>query len=291
MHDLRECGYQLIRGARTVSDVAAIIAEMIPVECPIREPFAKPVRRAGRLWATPEWPADRDMCVHNVQSYASLMPATVAYACLAPGTGGAILLCDGAAVVDRIPADLYNRLLVHGWLLTRSFRRYMGLPWEDAFGTTDRDEVDAYAVAHGIDASWGADGTLRTAQHRPAVVAHPVTRKACWFGHVAFLSEWSLRADEREVLVGAFGADGLPFQTWLGDGSPITADEIAAIQAAQDAVTVEIPLEAGDLLIVDNVGMATGRRAFDGDRDVVMALGGPTATLDRITQGTISTAT
>jgi hypothetical protein len=272
---LEQQGYLVVDGAGTLSRIVEVVAATIPVECPMREPFAKPLARGQRLWATPEWPADRDMCVHNVQSYASVVPATVAYACLTPGTGGAILLCDGAAVLNRLPADLGRRLAAHGWLLTRTYRPYVGLRWEHAFGTTDPAEVDAYAAANGVGAVWTADGALRTTQHCPAVVRHPSGGYPCWFGHVAFLNEWSLRAEEHDVLVGAFGVDGLPFQTWLGDGSRFTADEIDEIQAAQDAVTVEIPLTAGDVLVVDNIRMASGRRTFAGDRDVVTALGDP----------------
>ena len=76
----------------------------------------------------------------------------------------------------------------------------------------------------------------------------------------------------REYLVDVYGADRLPFNTAFGNGGPIGADVVQVINEVYEAHTVREPWQAGDLLVVDNIRAAHGREAFEGPREVVVAL-------------------
>jgi hypothetical protein len=76
----------------------------------------------------------------------------------------------------------------------------------------------------------------------------------------------------REYLVDVYGEDGLPFNTRFGNGDPIGADVVQAINGAYEANTVRERWQAGDLLLVDNVRTAHGREPYEGPRDLVVAM-------------------
>lgn len=200
----------------------------------------------------------------------------VLFACLtAPARGGATPLADGAAVLDALPRALVERFERVGWLLVRNYGNDIGSSVADAFGTDDRSNVESYCRANDIKFEWRADGGLRTWQHRSAVVRHPLTGRRSWFNQIAFLNEWTLNPEVREYLVDEYGEDGLPFNTRLGNGEPIGADVVEAINGAYEANTVREPWEGGDLLVVDNIRTAHGREAFEGPREIVVGMADP----------------
>ena len=108
------------------------------------------------------------------------------------------------------------------------------------------------------------------------MVVHPLTGRRCWFNQVAFLSQWTLEPDVREFLIDEYGVDGLPFNTWYGDGSPVAEEDVATINAVYEAATRREPWQAGDVMVIDNVRTAHSREPYSGHRDVLVALAEPT---------------
>ena len=188
---------------------------------------------------------------------------------------GATPLADSSAVLDAPPAELIGRFEQSGWLLIRNYNEDIGASLAEAFGTDDRRAVESYCRAHGIEFEGRPDGALRTRQRRSAVVRHPLSGRRCWFNQIAFLNEWTLAPEVREYLVDVSGDDGLPFNTRFGDGAPIGAGVVQAINEVYEAKTVRERWEAGDLLLVDNIRTAHAREPFEGPRDVVVAMADP----------------
>ena len=184
-------------------------------------------------------------------------------------------VADAAAVLEALPPELVERLERLGWLLIRNYNEDIGASVADAFGTDNRRAVETYCRDHDITYAWQPDGSLRTWQRRGAVVRHPVTGRRCWFNQIAFLNEWTIAPEIREYLVEVYGEDGLPFNTRFGNGDPIEADVVHAINAVYEANTVREPWQAGDLLLVDNVAAAHAREPFEGPREIVVALADP----------------
>jgi hypothetical protein len=178
-------------------------------------------------------------------------------------------------VLDSLPTDLVRRFDRHGWLLTRTFNGEIGPSVADAFGTDDRTELKAYCRSAAIDIDWLPDGGVRTVQRRLAVVDHPVTGARCWFNQVAFLNEWTLEPEIRDILVDTYGSDGLPFNTSFGDGSPIEAEVVDLLNAVYEANTVREPWQQGDLMLVDNIRTAHSREPYTGNREVLVAMADP----------------
>jgi alpha-ketoglutarate-dependent taurine dioxygenase len=239
------------------------------------EAFAPRTRYAPGVYSATKWPPNQAMCVHHELSYALEVPSLMLFACLvAPTSGGATPLAEGAAVLDALPRDLVERFERQGWLLVRNYNDDIGATVADVYGTNDRGAVERYCRANAIEFEWrdGGGGGLRTWQRRSAVVRHPVTGRRCWFNQIAFLNEWTLASDVREYLVDEYGADGLPFNTRFGNGDPIGPDIVQVINETYEANTVREPWQAGDLLVVDNIRTAHGREPFEGPREIVVAL-------------------
>ncbi|MGX1914110.1 amino acid adenylation domain-containing protein [Streptomyces phaeochromogenes] len=274
---LAESGAVLLRGlgVRTPADVAAV-AEALGIE-PMteREGFAPRTAHAPRVYSGSHWPADEPMCMHHELSYAAPVPGTLLFGCLtAPGSGGRTTVADSQQVLTALPPALVAPFAQHGWLLRRMYHD-VGLAWTDAFGSTDRAAVDAYCAGVAIEHTWLSDDRLTTRQRRTAVVRHPRTGVPGWFNQIAFLNGHTMDPAVSEYLTDVYGPDALPFDTSIGDGTPVTADTVESVNAVYDRFTVGEPWQNGDVLVVDNIRMAHAREPYEGPRDIAVVLGDP----------------
>jgi alpha-ketoglutarate-dependent taurine dioxygenase len=269
-----EHGSLLVRGLglRDVAQAEAVFRQLGALMTE-REAFAPRHRYSEGVYSASKWPPNQPMCMHHELSYAVLPPSLMLFACLvAPTAGGATTVADSPTVLRALPTKLVERFERLGWLLIRNYNEDIGASVAEAFGTNNRCAIENYCRANAIQFEWQPDGALRTRQRRSAVVRHPLTGERCWFNQIAFLNEWTLDPELREYLVDVYGADGLPFNTRFGNGDPIGADVVQTINEVYEANTVREPWQSGDLLLVDNVRTTHAREAFEGPREVVVAM-------------------
>ena len=278
-----EHGSVMVRGLelRDAAEVNAVFRQLSNGLMIEREAFASRRIYSDGVYSSATWPANQPMCMHHELSYTLEFPGLMLFACLsAPTRGGATAVSDSRAVLNALPADLVTRFERDGWMLTRSYNDEIGASVAEAFGTDDRSTVEAYCRANGIGFEWQPDGGLHTWQRRSAVVHHPVTGQRCWFNQIAFLNEWTIDPEVREYLVEMYGADGLPFNTWFGNGDPIDADVVLLLNQIYEANTVREPWQAGDLMLVDNIRTAHSREAYEGPREVLVGMADPVRLAD-----------
>lgn len=269
-----EHGALLVRGLglRDAAEAEAVFRRMGSLVTE-REAFAPRRRYAEGVYSSSKWPPNQPMCMHHELSYALEPPGLMLFACLvAPGDGrGATPVADSPSVLEALPAELVARFERTGWLLVRNYNEDIGASIAESFGTDDHRAVEAYCRAHAIGFEW-LPGGLHTWQRCSAVVRHPRTGQRCWFNQIAFLSQWTMDPEVREYILDTYGEHGLPFDTRFGNGDPIAADIVEVINEAYATCTTREPWQAGDLLLVDNVRTAHGREAFEGPRDIVVAM-------------------
>jgi alpha-ketoglutarate-dependent taurine dioxygenase len=270
-----EHGSVLVRGLglRDAAEVGAVSRRLATGLMSEREAFASRRSYDDGVYSATKWPPNQPMCMHHELSYTLEFPGLLLFACLsAPSAGGATAVADSPTVLDALPTELVARFEREGWLLTRNYNDEIGASFAEAFGTEDRGAVERYCRANGIEFEWQPDGGLRTRQRRSAVVRHPVTGQRCWFNQIPFLNEWTIASEIREYLVDVYGAEGLPFNTSFGNGDPIGEDVVELLNQVYEANTAREPWQAGDLLLVDNVRTAHAREAFEGPREVLVAM-------------------
>jgi alpha-ketoglutarate-dependent taurine dioxygenase len=260
-------------GLRTAAHLAALRDALGWRPVAPAEPIAPRRHLGDGVWTLPEWPAEREQCLHHEGAYAPELPRALLLGCVEPARdGGRLLLADTRRVLAALPPALTDRFATSGWQLVRTFRPHFGMPWAVAFGTGDRPEVDRICAERGIAADWEPDGVLRTSRRRPAVVTHPGTGERCWVNDVAFLSRWSVEPAERRLLMSAFGERGLPFDTASGDGARLAEADYDAILDAYGQETVRLGWRAGDVVVLDNLLTAHGREPYAGGWDVVASI-------------------
>src|SRR5882724_13475213 len=234
-----EHGSLLVRGLRLrgAAETEAVFRQLGSLMTE-REAFAPRQRYAQGVYSASKWPPNQHMCMHHELSYALEFPSLMLFTCLtAPTDRGATPVADSPSVLQALPGELVERFERVGWLLIRNYNGEIGASVAEAFGTDDRRGVESYCRANAIEFQWQSDGTLRTRQRRSAIVRHPRTGQPCWFNQIAFLNEWSMEPEVREYLVDIYGEDGLPFNTRFGNGDPIGADVVAAIDEVYEAHT------------------------------------------------------
>lgn len=230
-------------------------------------------RVAGEVYTSTEYPAHLEISLHNEMSYAREWPRWLFFFCLRPASsGGETHLADGRTLLARIAPEVHERFALRGVRYLRNLpeRRGVGKSWQETFETTDRSRVEEHCRRAGIHFRWSASG-LFTRADRPAVVAHPETGERVWFNQA---EQWhvSSRGPEAErALRRVFGESELPRHACHADGSPIAAADLEEIRRAQREVEVLFPWRAGDVLVLDNVLVAHGRKPYRGPREVFVA--------------------
>ncbi|GIJ48366.1 hypothetical protein Val02_52520 [Virgisporangium aliadipatigenens] len=226
---------------------------------------------SGNIYTSTEYPADQSIPMHNENSYASAWPDLLFFFChTAAQTGGATPIADSRQVLRRI-SDRTRELFAPGIVYSRTFREGLGLSWQESFQTEDRAAVEEYCRTHGFRFEWTEDG-LRTRHPRPAFATEPHTGAEVWFNQANLFHVAALEPEVREALTALYAEEDLPRNAYLADGSPIPDEVIKEIGAVYDEVSLALPWQPGDIMVINNMLMAHGRQPFTGARRILVAM-------------------
>jgi alpha-ketoglutarate-dependent taurine dioxygenase len=230
----------------------------------------------GRIYTSTEYPADQSIPMHNEMSYSRSWPMKIWFLCAQPAAdGGETPIADSRGVYARIDPEVREAFARQGVMYVRNYGGGLDLPWQEVFQTGDREEVEGYCATAGIELEWRGGDRLRTRQVCQAVAVHPATGEPVWFNQAHLFHVSSLAPGVRELLLSSVPEDELPRNAYFGDGSPIPAAILDRISAAYDAESVVFPWQAGDILLLDNMLTAHGRRPFSGPRKVLVGMAEP----------------
>lgn len=221
-------------------------------------------------------PADQYIHLHNEGTYWITWALKIFFSCLkVPSERGETPIADVRKVYERIDPEIRDRFAAKKMMLVRNYNEGFGLPWQEVFQATDRAEVEEYCRQNLIDFEWKSGDRLRTRQVRPAIRKHPRTGDAVWFNHAAFFHVTSLEPAARDALMSEFGEEGLPYNTYYGDGEPIEPSVAEHLRDAYLQEKIVFPWQKGDILMLDNMSVAHGREPYVGDRLVVVGMTEP----------------
>jgi alpha-ketoglutarate-dependent taurine dioxygenase len=230
----------------------------------------------GNIYTSTDYPANQSIFLHSENSYAATWPLKLFFFCMKPSDqGGETPIADTRKLFKRIDPEICDRFYQKQVMYVRNFGEGFGLPWQTVFQTTDPAEVEEFCHNNGIECEWRQGDKLRTRQVRPAISLHPRTDEMIWFNHLAFFHVSTLEPTVRKELLAEFQEEELPHNTYYGDGSPIEPEVLDEIRAAYRQETVVFPWQAGDILMLDNMLTAHGRKPFVGSRKVVVGMAEP----------------
>lgn len=233
----------------------------------------------GKVYTSTDYPPNEEIFLHNENSYQADWPLTLFFHCVEPPeTLGATPLADTRRVHAAIDPAVREEFAARGWMVVRNFSDGFGVPWQQAFNTADRAEVEAYCARNGVVTEWTADG-LRTRARRKAVHRHPVTGETVWFNHLAFFHVTTLGEEVSAALREMYAEDQLPTNTYYGDGRPVPDDVVEHLRACYRAESRRFDWQRDDVLLVDNMLSAHAREPFTGPRRIAVAMAEPHSSL------------
>lgn len=233
-----------------------------------------PRKSLGRniLTAT-EFPAALEIPMHSENSYQDSWPLKIVFSCLIPASsGGETPVADLRRVTHNIGQTLLDEFESRRIKYIRHYRTHFDLAWQTVFQTDSPEEVAKFCGLHNIHHEWIDQETLRTTQVCQGTARHPVTDDRIVFNQAHLFHVSSLGDSHAKSLVDVFGADRLPRHACFGDDGEISAQKLDLVRSAFQAEAIDVRWQAGDVLLIDNMQFAHGRRSYQGARKIAAAL-------------------
>lgn len=227
----------------------------------------------ANVYTSTEYPSRYTISMHNELSYAAHWPSRLMFFCqVAAETGGATPLVDAALWLESLDPHV-RAAFAGGVRYQQNLHDGMGLgkSWQETFETDDRAEVERFLAASGATWEWTAEG-LRVIQVRPSTIRHPVTGAEVWFNQSDQWHPAALDDETAKVMAEVMGEDELPQSVRFADGSPIPGEYVIQVRDRGLEAAVDVEWRAGDVLLIDNLLVAHGRRSYTGDRRVLVAM-------------------
>jgi alpha-ketoglutarate-dependent taurine dioxygenase len=220
------------------------------------------------------YPKDRAILFHNEGSHTPRMPTRQLFFCGRDGfTGGETPIVDCRKVYQALPADLRAAFERGGLRYIRNFIPGVDVRWQDFYRTDSRAEVEARCRADRVAWTWKPDGGLRTQTRAQAVIRHPATGEPSFCNQIMLHHPSCLDTKTRQALLAVLELGDLPRNVCFGDGTAISDDVVAELLRLTVRTAVRFTWRRGDVLMLDNLSTAHARSPFDGDRQILVAVG------------------
>jgi alpha-ketoglutarate-dependent taurine dioxygenase len=235
----------------------------------------------GKIYTSTEYPANQAIPLHNEMAYSRKWPMKLGfYSVTSAPEGGETPLADSRRVFELIPQEIRDRFTRKQVMYVRNYGEGLDLPWQQVFQTDDRAAVEEFCRRSGIDFQWKPGDGLRTRQVCQAVATHPTTGDTVWFNQAHLFHVSALPEDVSRTLVRSLGEEGLPRNSYYGDGSPIDPADLDVIRRIYREQTLAFLWQDGDIMILENMLVAHGRRPFSGPRRLVVGMAEPSGEQD-----------
>ncbi|AUP80252.1 TauD/TfdA family dioxygenase [Flavivirga eckloniae] len=224
----------------------------------------------NNVYVSTACPEDQSIGMHSESSYALNHPNRIVFCCIIPPkVKGETPIADNRLIIKNMSPDLVKKFLNLGVMYKRNLTGFLSKSWEDVFQTSDRKKVEKQCELNGMSYNWKSDSHLELTWTKKGVWKHPETGDITWFNHALFFNKYSLNKD----LLSFITSDNeLPSNTFFGDGTEITKEEIEHIKEAYKKATIEFRWKKDDVLFLDNMLMSHGRNPYQGERKIVVSI-------------------
>jgi alpha-ketoglutarate-dependent taurine dioxygenase len=228
----------------------------------------------GHVYTSTDYPNKYPIQFHSEYSYAARWPMKLYFCCFQPSaSGGETPIADTRLVLSNLRPTTRELFEKKGVVYLRNYRPNVGVSWQRAFSTDDRNFVEKICADAKIECEWRNGGVLRTRQYGTAILAHPKTKELVWFNHAFFFNVHAMEPlAARNLLLNYPVDDPLSTNTFFGDNSPIDPGLIQEIGSSYQRASVGYRWERGDVLLVDNMLSSHSRSPFTGKRSIAVVM-------------------
>jgi len=269
----------VFRGFRiTAESVEPVLDQLVPGRLPYVHGNSPRTRVRGNLYTSTEYPQQFTISMHNELNYARRWPERLAFFCeRAAESGGATPVLDGRLWLAALDPEVRDAFAGGVRYVQNLHDGYgLGKSWQDTFETDDRASVEEFLADAEAQWEWTRNG-LRVTQTRAATTRHPVTGAEVWFNQADQWHPAGLEDTTASSLYSLLKPDEFPQYVTFADGSPIPDEYVAQIRGRGLENSVDVDWREGDILLIDNVLTAHGRRPFTGPRRILVAMSGLSA--------------
>ncbi|WP_051830324.1 MULTISPECIES: TauD/TfdA family dioxygenase [Streptomyces] len=231
--------------------------------------------RVGQnTYTASEYPEELDIRLHSEFCYSNDWPMLLFFQCdIEPQDRGQTPIADNRKILAAIPEHIRAQFAERGLLYTRGYG--YNRTWQRSYETDSREEVEAVCAREGRTVEWIGDDRLRTSERRVAVAEHPVTGEPVWFNYAHGFHISRMDSGIRDAL--STSPEDTDEQLWpnnvyWGDGSDIDPETITVVNDIVEQHAVQFDWREGDVLVVDNMLAAHGRRPFSGPRRILLKI-------------------
>lgn len=203
-----------------------------------------------------------DVWYHNDYCDRAKWPRYLIFWCeLTNASGGQTPFVDTTRVYRELPARIRDRFESQGWILQRRFHPGIGVDAAGYFKTDDTAEIRRQlALLEAFDERWDGDVLTGFSVRFAPSFEHPALGVKVWGNNITFSNIAMVEQTIREQLLSDYSPDELPVNTYWGDGTPISADDMATLRDLYLANEVSFEWREGDVLLIDNIRCVHGRR-------------------------------
>lgn len=228
---------------------------------------------AGTVFTPIRYSRRERLLWHHEDSFRAQWPAHLWFGCVRPADeGGETTIADSRGLL-AVLGSTGRRLAAEGVQYVRRFGDRLGQSWQHVFGTADRDEVVEVCRLQGITAAWEGD-RLRTQVVLPATHRDPGSGEECLVAQLLHFHPAALSSDAWSSLTALYGEHRLPRDCTFPDGSPIPDEAVHSLVENYETRERACRWRSGDVLLVDNVVAAHGRRPYSGERELMVTMTG-----------------
>ncbi|KAH8655249.1 hypothetical protein BX600DRAFT_385851 [Xylariales sp. PMI_506] len=291
-------GAVLLRGLGHAS--AETFAELIHAveEGRGSEPFVQ-IGLAGKRTAVAKdvWTANEGSPLtrfyqHNEYSRYTRFPTNIHFYCAKKAPkGGATPIAHSANVFEKVQAqipELVEQVRDRGLGMKQVFRapgneaKVNEFNWagEHSFGqefqagdddATKRQKVEKQVRKLTSDFRWLEDNSLELTQHIPGLRRAPSNGRPTWFN--GLVGRHGITRDIGALEPPHIGRDGMTYLPCVyGDGTVIPREYLDKLIEVIDGEEIDVVLEEGDLLLVDNFQVSHGREPWEGQREILVSM-------------------
>lgn len=222
------------------------------------------------VYVSTTYPNDEHINMHSESSYAPAHPNKITFCCITPAqVRGETPIADNRIILENLSEKTKNKFLTKGVKYKRQLTKLLGLPWQEVFQTSNKEEVAIECKKNGMNFNWIDEDHLVLDWNKKAIWEHPSTNEQIWFNHALFFNKYSMN---ESVLNSLDWSSELPNDTFFGDGTEISKEEIQEIRLAYEKATIKFPWEKGDVLFLDNMLMSHGRSPYEGERKIIVSI-------------------